>query len=391
MLSLFYFLVIILISTALGRKIFNKARVNFDSPLEEFCFSIGIGLAILAFISLLLGIAGLLYRWFFWFLVIGLTILCSGEIFKISLNFIKDSRTFILSKKEQFTTFLLAIVAVFLFLSFLSSLAPPTGWDAVVYHLTLPKLFINHHSIYNVIDNPSSARPLNIQMLFMFSMLLHSDILAKLISYLFTLLAVICIYSFGRRFFSKNIGLYAALVFVTMPYTTVYSTYTQVDLALAFYVILSFYSFLIWIKSNGNKMFFITAILVGFCLGIKYTAILSVFLLILGIFYKTLFLDKKKLGAALSKIFLMIAIVIVIGCFWYIRNYIDTGNPVHPFMSNIFDTKYLTDYEREFLSGVNLMAILKLPVFLWITKLRELLFEETNQVLKPFRFGKIFI
>ncbi len=365
MISLLSLFVIALVSAALGKKILSKFKIDLHSYLEEFCFSIGIGLALLALLSFLLGIFGLLYRWLFRLLLLSLAVLCAKEMFALCRTSAENWRIFIGVRKSGLETFLLITIAIFLLFSLLGTLSPPVGWDELVYHLTVPKLFINNHSIYYMPDNFHYSFPLNIEMLYMFCMLVHNDITAKLIVFLFSCLVTICIYCLGRKFFSKRIGLYAATIFATMSYTALCSRYANIELGLAFYVLLSFYAFINWVHSKGNKMFFIASALVGFCLGIKYTGVAAGFLLATGIFYKLFLWEKKGLRALFGALFTMVLIAGVVGCPWYLKNYLDTGNPVYPAMSNIFGGKYLV-YERAIISGGNLVKqLVRFPLFLW--------------------------
>ncbi|MDY7040668.1 MAG: hypothetical protein SVX38_07385, partial [Chloroflexota bacterium] len=58
-------LLIVLLGAALGRRLTRLVGISFDSPGEELALVTGVGLGVLSFVTLALGLVGLLYQWVF--------------------------------------------------------------------------------------------------------------------------------------------------------------------------------------------------------------------------------------------------------------------------------------------------------------------------------------
>lgn len=340
MLAIFLLIFFIIFFFLFGNKALSK--IQFGSYLEQFCFSIGVGLAFFSLLTFLLGILGLLYFWLFFLILVILVIVLFKEILIQSQALIKKIAQEITFSKADKTAFIIKIIiAIFILSAFVGSLSPPTGLDATTYHIAAPKLFIEQHRIFDIPYIAESFKPFNINMLYLFSMLLQGDLLANLINFLFYCLIIIAIFSFARKFFTQEMSLYAALIFTATPHAVFMSDYVNIDLGLSFFGFLSFYSSVNWLKSNDNKMLILASIFAGFCLGIDYIGIVFYILLIPCIIYKLIFLDQSLFSRKLAQLSLFIFISLCLGSPWYIRNYILTSNPVYPFMANIFGGRYI--------------------------------------------------
>jgi len=85
----------------------------------------------------------------------------------------------------------LAIFAALVLPCFVLAASPDVAWDAGVYHLTLPKLYIAHHGFRAVAMNVYSHWPLNTELLFAGAMLAKDHILATTLHWGF---GILCLY-----------------------------------------------------------------------------------------------------------------------------------------------------------------------------------------------------
>src|SRR5262245_17284235 len=104
-----------------------------------FAFLIGIYSHLIFF----LGLEGILYK----NIVIGLTVAFWGAVFICRIRSIREIREFKSSKNKLFL-FFLALFILQVLLNFIGVLGPERGFDALWYHLTLPKLYLLNHSIF---------------------------------------------------------------------------------------------------------------------------------------------------------------------------------------------------------------------------------------------------
>lgn len=97
-----------------------------------------------------IGLAGLYYRGMIIF-VLFLTCIFSiyiGKKIKIGQDlrvFFKNTRSFF--RKDLISLIFLLAIFAFLLIDFFAALAPELGYDALWYHLTLPKIWLMNHQI----------------------------------------------------------------------------------------------------------------------------------------------------------------------------------------------------------------------------------------------------
>jgi hypothetical protein len=131
-----------------------------------------IGLALLA-----LGVAHLLYSALLWVLLAAL-----GLLWRDLRGWLTDCWRAVesLCCPHGLSRLSIAWPAVFVFgvlaLGLLRALAPPLMWDALVYHLTLPKLYVQAHSIWLHTDFLFTGMPQQTEMLYTAVMLLRGSV-----------------------------------------------------------------------------------------------------------------------------------------------------------------------------------------------------------------------
>ena len=240
--------------------------------------------------------------------------------------------------------FLTVTFFIFFAVSFVGALTPPTFYDSLVYHLAIPLQYVKNHRIIKIESNLFSNFPQNIEMLYTMAIILCDDILANLIHFVFFPLITLSIYGFLREKYDGKISIFASLIFAITPAVVMLASGTYVDLGLTFYLFLSFISLMKWTETIQNKWLVLSGLLVGFSLGIKYTAGISTIIFILIIFYTAV----SKRENIFSKIILFVSSAFLVFLPWLVKNYIFTGNPVFPFY--IFGNA--PDYIQKYLSHV---------------------------------------
>lgn len=218
---------------------------------------------------------------------------------------------------------------------------PPTGWDAMVYHLPLPAKWFQQGSLAFIQESWKFQMPSNGELLSLFLMYLGNERLLFLGSLLFSLLAVLTVYGLTRHLSSsRNEALLASLGFGTMP-IVLYNTFNvAVDMFAASFFLSSTYLLLRFFHqhpSAGDKRLSVVAIAglaFGLGLGARYVYVpLLVFmvglcaLLSMGSFSQLL-ADRGKRLILTTVTFVGGSVVPSI--FWYLRNFTATGNPMHP-------------------------------------------------------------
>ncbi len=354
------FIILLLITVycwSMGRIFLRKL---YFSSGEEFVFSTGIGLALLGYIVLILGELRHLY---FWPLVV---ILCASSFlnYKNIKGVVKDivvyCRKIKLKELSYFEKIILLIVLIVFVVSLSSAIAPPIGNDALAYHLLHPKIFIEQHAVKHIQYTRESLWPYLTEMLFTVGILLKSDILAKLFHYLFGLLSAIAIFCFAARFFNRRTGVLASVLFFITPAVFTQAGYAYVDLALCFYILCALYLFVLWSSKNNLLYLVFSGVFLGLALSIKVLA--GIALIIIGIGVIAIIITKKPNLKLLTLYILSFCTpVLLCGFIWYLRSFIILGNPVFPFMSEIFKSGWSTEIGKELGLNRGLLGFLRLP------------------------------
>ncbi|MBI2008048.1 hypothetical protein HYS82_00100 [Candidatus Amesbacteria bacterium] len=198
----------------------------------------------------------------------------------------------------------------------IGALGPEIGFDALWYHLTLPKIWLQHQEIFFIpgAQFKYSVMPMLTEMFyFIFS--------GKLIHYLFGILSLVVTYKISRSMLAVLI-LSSNLVFGWL------STSAYIDLARTFFEALALYLFL------DNKIYK-SAIVLGLAASTKLLAFGS-----LPIFWILIWLKTKNI-----KPLILYSLLFTLTVFpWLLRAYLATGNPVYPFFTPLYtDTRISLD------------------------------------------------
>ncbi|MEW6556612.1 MAG: hypothetical protein AB1349_04565 [Elusimicrobiota bacterium] len=364
-----FFGIIMFVSFQTGNFILTKSNLNFIEVLK-IPFFIGSGLAVLSIVTFLLGIFGMLYKLVFYILILFL--------FLISLKNFKYTNIKLPSFDLKIVL-LLFVFFIFLSTAFIGALVPPTFYDSLVYHLSIPAQYIKQHKICHIETNLFANFPQNIEMLYTMALLLYNDILANLIHWAFLPLTLCIIYGFSIQYLSIKISLYATLIFVITPAIVLLASGTYIDMGLTFYLFLSFVSLINWAETSEKKWLILSGLFSGFSLSIKYTAIISVAIFVLVILYKCVSL-KQNIFAIL---FLFFIPAILVPLPWLVKNYIFTGEPFFPFFifsqASFYIKQYLSHVSHHGTVGV--FSIINLP---WDITMEGVKFGGGFDVIGPF-------
>lgn len=327
---IFLLILFLLITTALGKRIFKWLDFETSSFLESLLFSLATGLAIFTYLIIGFGLIGILNRWAINLLLAGMYVLTYGEVNDIIHGIKVKLKEMVRLKIPLVESVLLLILLIQIIFNLAGASVLPAGWDNLGEHLAIAKEWTRLHRLASVpyINFAQWAQPFNVGILYGMALLLKDVILANLINFAFGLLTAVGIYALGRRYFSHRVGLLAAGIFYMTPIVSWLSTVAYVDLGLTFYAFLAFYALINWATSGKKGWLFISAIISGLALGSKYTGFLSMAILSSGILVTGWFLKKQRFLRVAKDFFMFICLGGLIGSFWYIRAYIITGRSV---------------------------------------------------------------
>jgi len=123
----------------IGQKLFSFFKIETNA-FENFLFSSGIGLGIISYITLFAGFLGLYYSIYFKIFFFILLIFSLWK-FKPEFNF-----SFLNTYKFSINEIILITLFIFLLIfNFIMTLTPENFYDALVYQLSVPNLYIINH------------------------------------------------------------------------------------------------------------------------------------------------------------------------------------------------------------------------------------------------------
>jgi len=327
-------IIIFFIAASLGRKLLSKLGISLENKLELFVFSSALGFALITEYLLFLGLIKCFTPLFICLFPLLFFVFCARE----ARFFLTDFFTFIsgCNYKFPFSWILLAAFMVFIIINIFKALLPPHGpTDVLYYHLTLPKLFLDHNSL---VSNPTffpSFFPSNGELIFSLALVLGGPVMVNLINFGFALLTVIALYVYTQKYFVRELALIPGIFYLTCPVVNSWGTMAYPDNILGFYLFLLVMHFgEISEKFNGKKAV-LGGIFTGMILGIKYQAI---FLTTLIYFFFFISKRGRKVAVWLA---ISLSIGIVIASPWFIRNYILTQNPFFPIFNDFFPSPLL--------------------------------------------------
>ncbi len=360
------------ISSTSGRRLSKRFLTLDATSLEQFIYGSALGLGIAAMGIYFLGLAGHLSAvpaaaWWGILAIAGLP-----EYKNQADEFLSWLKSFwnlsLVNESDQKP--ILAIKLTLLLLLIAASIAifrPPSAieWDVISYHLADPKLFILQHKITSLPTDHHSNFPFLTEMLFTSGLLFGGYSAANIFSLITGLLSALSLIAFGRRFTSSLGGHIAALLYISTPLIFWESSVAYIDIASALYSMLAIFAVMICIDDKNetgiwkNSWIIVAGLMMGFCLGTKYLALIPFSLL--AVLMAVRRIPFKYIGMYLTT-------GVLIGSPWYIKNFLLMNNPVYPFYYKLFPhSKYWSlkrglDYSAEQNRFGYAHSILKSPV-----------------------------
>lgn len=338
MLGILIGLTILLVFAGLGGRVMRRWTPN---PLEQIAFGGAIGLGLLAYVAGALAAIGRLEGLRIAPLLPALGfLLVSGQPRASWLGWGEAFR-----RPRERIEMLNAIAAWLLaLLSLVLCLLPPDGneWDALAYHLAVPKLYLQSGGMIEIPFIHQSYFPPLQDLLYLVGLAYGFESAAKVMHWAMGVLVVLGVAGFVQR--CGGSGAWAAALVLGAPafLWQMFSAYA--DLATALYVSLAGFALAHAVRERRVGWLWLAGIMMGFALATKYTALLAWGLWgLVGL----LWLWRERQARAIRTLVLAGMLALVIGSPWYGRNLLWTGNPVYPFAYEIFGGKHWSQAQAE--------------------------------------------
>jgi len=340
MLPVLVVLGVVLFGAALGRRLLRIAGFRFGSFLEELCFSAGVGLGAVALVVTAVGLAGALRSGPVVSTLAAALALLVPDAARIVISAGRGLRGLRPVAFGRLETVALAAVLLSLGCGLVSSLAPPTSWDATVSHLKVPLRFTERGDVFRL-DDLSSNAPLNVAMLFIPAMWLGGDTAPALLHYAFLVFGGLALVAAARRRLSRRGTLVATAAYFLMPVASVIGSEAVADFAVVLYVVLAFIAFLHWWDEGRAGWLLLAGVCVGLAAGSKYTGLIALPPLVLGVCVKARAAGARP-GRMLAHGAAAALVAVALASPWYVRNVVETGNPIYPVLADTIPTRHIS-------------------------------------------------
>lgn len=221
-------------------------------------------------------------------------------------------------------------VGLFLILGFTLStaLSPPLKFDALVYHLLLPKTYLASGRLIYVPENAYWGFPQTAEMLYSLVMMLAGDQAAAVLSWAMGGLALIGLVGYASERLGARFGWVSGAAIMSGSSLASALGWAYVD----WVVILFGIAFLIaldqWLDGKDRRFLILAGLFAGLALATKYSAGVLVISGVVAVFW----VQRKPM-----KLRETLTLVILFGCAaasmtlaWWIKNLVATGNPFYP-------------------------------------------------------------
>ncbi|KKU82396.1 MAG: hypothetical protein UY11_C0049G0005 [Candidatus Amesbacteria bacterium GW2011_GWC2_47_8] len=226
------------------------------------------------------------------------------------------------------------------------AMGPERGFDALWYHLPIPKIWLEAHKIFFIGGNLYySAMPKLVDMLYVWG-----ETPAKLMHLVFGLLSTAVTYKLARKWLEQKWALLAAVIFYSNLVVGWQSITAYIDLGRTFFEVLAFYLLV-------NKKIYKSAIVIGLAMATKIWAMGS--LGILGVLV--------ALGMGWRKSVKFVILALVVAAPWYVFAWASTGNPIYPIGSVPIDVVWGGINILRLADPINPIYVMVLPV-IWMAR-----------------------
>jgi len=335
--------------------------------VERWLFGQALGLGVLSLLTLGLGALGL-YRPMVAWLVLG-----AGVILTLpDLGRRQPWRTLAIPRGIRLTIDRLVLLGLALvvllalgFTLFANALVPPVSYDAVAYHLAIPKLYVAAGRLVYIPFIVYSNWPLGNEMLFVLSLLLGSEFLPQLLTWSFAILIAVGLVTFGRRWLSPWSGPIAAAIFFSLPMLLRLAGTGLIEVPLAGYSFLAFYALWRWHETGTGRWLVISALLSGCAAGSKLNG--AGVAIVLGAMAFLLESVARRPGRGLRAFTGYGAVSFMVAFPWYLKSWLMTGNPLWPFLYPLFGGRDWDALGVEYLLGYIRTTNLAPTVWNWLS------------------------
>ncbi len=320
-------LLLTLNAIACGRLLIKSSKSSI--PTDRFILNLALGLPVIALLALLTGKIWLSYTVILPYLALpGTWYALNSIISSLKEYWITEHQKI---HRSAIVPGLISTVTLLFLLS--ASLCPPTGWDELTYHLTVPVRWLTDRNITTYMDNPFSALPSECEILFALLISKGGLMAPRLLNWILLTTIFFGLWKLLMKWLRPFSAWCFSMAFLLSPvilllFKETYAETLIVFLLIALLHLIHRYS----LHKRAPAAMALAGMIGGAMLAAKPTGIVIVFFAMVMLLLK---LRHKNRSIKIS------ITTFLIGCFvitvpFYLRTWIQTGLPVFPFGAQWF-------------------------------------------------------
>ena len=345
--SLIALTLIALATYGLGSALLRGLRLDVQDRFSEFVFSITIGLIVAGTALAAFGLIGLLYAPLIGVLTLAGSFWAVGMLFQSRqassaiVHYEIDTEVDPpepsgVSPPNALLWFAASISVVASLGALVGAAAPTTAGDALCYHLELPKAFLIDHHLAFYPYSENSTFPLLVEMWFLWAMALDGPVTAGLIHWFLGLTFAGATVVLATPIVGRRWAWIAGCIALLVPGVTNQMTAPMNDLGFALTTTVALAAW--WravMLEEGRRWMIVAGIAAGGALATKYLALIFALAMAVG----CLWVARRK-GHKRQLVLESVAVIAVVAVstagLWYVRAAWHRGNPVYPFLTEVF-------------------------------------------------------
>jgi hypothetical protein len=316
-----------------GRLILHRLDLTALTAAEVNLFSMAIGLGVLGYGVLALGLMGLLHPW-----AIGAWLAASMLITRRTWRQAWTAAPTLWPRVQRswrgasnFQRALVVIAVATVGLALLQALTPVWDYDGQMYHLQGPRLWLQAGRITLLPDVWQANGPATLDLVYAIGLAFDADTAAKVLHLACGVLVAGAAFTFARRFLSPTAAWLALAILLTAPMMPLVASWAYTDLGWALYEFLALYAVILIGRSEtaARSDLVLAGLCAGLALGLKYQAAAQAGLL-------AIYIMRQARGAGwrqvIGRVMVFGATAAVVAAPWYLKNWALSGNPIYPFV-----------------------------------------------------------
>jgi hypothetical protein len=300
--------------------------------------------------------------WFILFLPLALRPAAAVEAF----DHWRRALTFEPATRADF--FSLALLGLPLFTALATTNRPAVGSDVVGMHLRVPVWIATHHQWpFDFVQTAWALNPLGADWCFSAAYLLSGEYGTKLLDFGFFLLMVSMACLALRE---TGVSVFRACLFGTLlactPMAQDLATSLMIETVQATLLLAAFLAVCAYHRYHNTHSFFAAFVLMGASLNTKFGSFAFVLPLVAIAIFLLLRRESSSVrshGTQFRDLTAAVALLLFFGIGPYLYAYVKTGNPIFPYMNDVFKSSY-------FPTGYRLGRVYEYPIFDWLLPYR---------------------